>query len=114
MGKIGLATCLLWAMILFEPVCDPALAQEQPSQNQYIEINYMKVQPGQEPEYLRLESELWKPIHQARVNSGLILSWKLCAVYYPGGSDSDPREHDALLRRSERNSGLRRAERNGH
>jgi hypothetical protein len=65
---------------------DPALSQEEPTV--IYEVGYMKVAPEKAAEYLDLEQKTWKPIHQERVKSGLIVGWDLYAVWYPGGTDA--------------------------
>lgn len=32
----------------------------------YIQVDYMKVQPANEDDYVKVEKEGWKPIHQNR------------------------------------------------
>ncbi len=29
----------------------------------YLEVDYMKVQPGKDSDYLRVEQQIWKPMH---------------------------------------------------
>lgn len=54
-----------------------------------VEINYMKVPTGKEAEYLKLEQEIYKPLHQERIKNGEITGWGVHAVVYPW-SDSRP------------------------
>jgi hypothetical protein len=54
----------------------------------YIEVDYMKATPGHEDEYVRLEQEQWKPIHQERIKQGKLHSWYLFGVRYPSGSEA--------------------------
>ena len=54
----------------------------------YIEVDYMKVQPGHEEEYVKLEQEQWKPMHQERIKQGKIRSWYLFGVNFPSGSET--------------------------
>jgi hypothetical protein len=54
-----------------------------------LEVNYMKVPAGKDADYLKLEKEIFKPLHQERVNNGQITSWGCYAVMYPW-SDSRP------------------------
>jgi hypothetical protein len=60
-------------------------AQKPPK---YIEVDYMKATPGHENEYVKLEQEQWKPIHQERIKQGKIRSWYFFGVRYPSGSES--------------------------
>src|SRR5438445_251111 len=57
----------------------------------YVQIDYMKVEPGKGGEYLRAVRELWKPIHEERVKKGLILAWGIAGMRYPAGAS---REYD--------------------
>ena len=52
-----------------------------------MEIDFMKVAPDKEDDYLRLERELWKPVHQERIRTGQLRSWTLYSVRYPFGAD---------------------------
>ena len=63
-------------------------AESQASSQHFLRIDYMRIPPGQSLHYRTLETELWKPVHQARVDSGYITSWKLYGHHFPGG-DAD-------------------------
>lgn len=52
----------------------------------------MKVTPGKGSEYAKLE-QMWKEVHQDRVNKGKVDSWALFRVVFPGGVK---REYDAI------------------
>jgi hypothetical protein len=54
-----------------------------------IDVAFMKVEPGKAQDYLRLESELWKPVHQERIRRGHMKSWSLFRVEYPHGADQE-------------------------
>lgn len=54
-----------------------------------LEVNYMKVPAGKDAEYLKLEKEIYKPLHQERIKNGEITGWGCYAVVYPW-SDSRP------------------------
>jgi len=62
-----------------------------PSAWKYLEMQYMKAEPGKGGDYLRAVQELWKPIHEERVKKGLILGWGIAGLRYPGGAN---REYD--------------------
>jgi len=53
----------------------------------YLEVDYMKVQPGKDSDYLRVEQETWKPMHQERIKKGELRSWALYGVRFPFGTD---------------------------
>ncbi len=48
-------------------------------------VDYMKVNPVNEALYLRMESEIWLPLHKQRNELGHIRSWGLYEVMFPGG-----------------------------
>jgi hypothetical protein len=62
--------------------------QQQPA-NPVVEVACMKVDPLKEEEYLRLERETWKPMHQERIRRGQMRSWTLYEVRYPAGSQRE-------------------------
>ena len=55
----------------------------QPDTPIYARLSYMKVAPGQAESYVRMEREVWKPIHEARLRAGIITGWQLYRVEYP-------------------------------
>ena len=60
--------------------------EAQSGKRHFLRIDYMKIPPGQALRYRSLETDLWKPVHQARVDKGYITSWKLYGHHFPGGS----------------------------
>jgi hypothetical protein len=63
------------------------IAMTQPSDPKYVRIDYMKVDPYKTNSYLKMEREIWKPIHQQLVNDGKIRSWSLYEVRFPQGDN---------------------------
>ncbi len=59
--------------------------ESQSQKRHFLRIDYMKIPPGQTLRYRQLETELWKPVHQARVDKGYITSWRLYGHHFPGG-----------------------------
>src|SRR5206468_5092366 len=53
----------------------------------YVEVDYMKVDPAKTTEYLKIEQDLWKPLHQELVKKGQVKSWTLYGVQFPSGTD---------------------------
>ena len=53
----------------------------------YVEVDYMKVQPGKDSDYLRVEQQIWKPMHQERIRKGEVRSWALYNVRFPFGTE---------------------------
>jgi len=54
-----------------------------------VEVSCMKVDPTKEDEYLKLEHDVWRPMHQERIKQGKMRSWTLYAVRYPAGSQRE-------------------------
>jgi hypothetical protein len=59
----------------------------------YVIVEYMKVKPGMQTEYLECE-KIWKTIHQYRKGKGLIQGWSLEEVVFPSGTNA---EYDYLV-----------------
>jgi hypothetical protein len=72
----------------------PDTASSQTQERIYIQVGYIKVKPGMHDEYVKLEKEVWKPIHQERVKQGKITGWNFQEVMYPSGTD---REYDFVI-----------------
>ncbi|HKI88552.1 MAG TPA: hypothetical protein VKA38_05945 [Draconibacterium sp.] len=66
----------------------PRVGQAQGNTNLFAVVEFMKVEPGQEGNYLELEQKIWKPIHQERVNQGKLFGWILYQVMYTGTDDA--------------------------
>src|SRR6266702_5607628 len=81
----------IWqSLTLVGLVC--AIAFGQPStQPKYVQIDYMRVEPGKGQQYIKMEQDLWRPVHLARINNKTIDSWALYSVRYPAGTN---REYD--------------------
>jgi len=58
-------------------------------QGNYYVYQYVKVDPIQENEYLKLEIDVWKKIHQARIDQDLLDGWYLYRVIAPNGSKTE-------------------------
>lgn len=58
-----------------------------PAQTLYAVVEHMKVLPGKEDDYLKVE-KIWKKIHQQRKAKGEIDGWYLFRCVYPGGTDA--------------------------
>lgn len=55
----------------------------------YIQIDYMKVKPGNEQAYVDTEENIWKAIHQEFINAGTRVGWSLWGEVFPAGSAMD-------------------------
>ncbi len=53
-----------------------------------VSIHYMKTAPGLEAEYERVETEVWKPVHEARQAAGAMRDWVFYRVQYPQGTEA--------------------------
>jgi hypothetical protein len=69
-----------------------ALSTQAPSPA-YALFEFMKIEPGKTAEYRKLERDVWMPIHRERVRMGLIKSWTLWGMRFPGGT---AREYDTI------------------
>ncbi len=54
-----------------------------------VEVACMKVDPLKDEEYLKLEHDLWRPVHQERIKQGRMRSWTMYEVRYPAGSQRE-------------------------
>lgn len=83
---------LLAACATFGPGQAPSASAQAPPEAKFIQVQFMKVVEGKGEEYSKLE-QMWKPLHQDRVDKGQIESWSLYFVSMPPGSTT--REYDA-------------------
>ena len=56
----------------------------QPQPGPYVIVDLMKVSQSKGAAYTKVEKEMWKPIHQARLKAGEILAWYVYAVDFAG------------------------------
>lgn len=83
MSKILYSCCRgLITVLLFS-----CLSYAQTEDTYFLKVDYLKADGVNITNYLELEQELWKPIHQERINRGIIKSWNLYGVV-AGGPDS--------------------------
>lgn len=80
----------LLPLMLF--VCSVFIAPDRvyPQQNQplYLKVDYFKAEGADLSEYLDVELNLWKELHQERYNRGIIKSWDFYQVV-AGAVDAD-------------------------
>jgi hypothetical protein len=75
-------------------VVRPALTEAQTqSPPQYAVFEFMKIELGKAADYRKMERDIWMPIHRERIKQGLIKSWTLWGMRFPGGT---AREYDAI------------------
>ncbi|HEY8399102.1 MAG TPA: hypothetical protein VIK80_14260 [Flavihumibacter sp.] len=51
--------------------------------SKYVQIDYMKPLPGKRDEYMKMEAEVFYPIHQERIKIGALTDWALYEKYLP-------------------------------
>ncbi|MBE78144.1 MAG: hypothetical protein CL670_03220 [Balneola sp.] len=59
------------------------------SNSLYLVINYMRVKPGMESQYLALENDIAKPLHEERVRTKKMHNWRTYSIMQPGGVGYD-------------------------
>ncbi len=70
--------CLLVAFVGW--TANAQQASQSPMPTQFVVLNYMKVTPGKGDDYLRLEEQVWKPLHQQRIKNKEMVAWRLYEV----------------------------------
>jgi hypothetical protein len=55
--------------------------------SEFMVINYMMVKPGKGAEYLTLENDMARPLHEERIKEGKMHSWRTYSLLQPGGLD---------------------------
>jgi hypothetical protein len=58
----------------------------QPVPFKFAVLDFMKVKPGMIDDYLKVEREDWKPLHQVLTNEGNRTGWTLWDYAIPGGA----------------------------
>lgn len=54
----------------------------------YVQLGFMKVRDGMNDEYVNVERDVWKPVHQILTDDGKRAGWTLWAMALPGGTGS--------------------------
>jgi len=65
-----------------------SVAGPTPQPFKYAVLDFMKVKDGMADEYLKVEREDWKPLHQVLTNDGNRVGWVLWDYMVPGGTGS--------------------------
>lgn len=55
--------------------------------SKYLTMDYMNVAPGKSPDYLMLEEEVAKPIHEERINRDIMKGWQVYSLITPSGAN---------------------------
>ncbi|MBS1977749.1 MAG: hypothetical protein JST46_10285 [Bacteroidetes bacterium] len=72
----------LLVLLLLFAASAPMSAQPQPGP--YFIATFFKVPPGKGQAYLKMERDIWKPIHEYRKKQGEIINWAVYAVEFSG------------------------------
>ncbi len=64
---------------------DTPLVLEITNLPQFLNMEFMKVNQGNDDTYLEMEDELWKAAHLVRKQQGVLTSWSVYRQFYPGG-----------------------------
>lgn len=81
----------LWAVffiLIFSTPLALTAQEEKAAQEElpiYALVNYMKVKPGQDP--IKMEREIFEPVHQEATNRGHRLGWDLIGIWLPSGTN---------------------------
>jgi hypothetical protein len=62
-----------------------AFADTGSTPSRYMSMDYMKVAPGKNPDYLMLEDEIAKPIHLERIEQNRMAGWEVYSLILPAG-----------------------------
>jgi hypothetical protein len=84
-----LIPALIPTAFLLGTLVNTGFTQQAAANPAVVEVSCMKVDPLKEEEYLRLEHDIWKPMHQERIKRGHMRSWTLYEVRYPVGSQRE-------------------------
>lgn len=57
--------------------------------SKYVQVDYMKPLPGKKAEYIKMESEVFYPIHQERIKIGALTDWALYEKFLPFAIDAE-------------------------
>jgi len=52
---------------------------------QYVLLTFMKVDQGNDDEYLKIEREIWKPVNEFKIKKGIQSTYSVYRQLYPGG-----------------------------
>ena len=81
-------TTVITFVMAFVMAALPFIGASQDNLNVFVIVDYMKVKAGEDENYLDVEKDIWKPIHQERVKQGKIAGWMFYGVRY-AGSDNE-------------------------
>jgi L-rhamnose mutarotase len=82
---------LIPAAFLLGTTVNTGIARQAQADPAVVQVAFMKVDPDKDAEYLALERDIWKPMHQDRIKQGTMRSWTVYSVRFPAGTT---REYD--------------------
>lgn len=68
---------------------DEVIPDGGPGEVKYIEVDFMKVKPGNEGAYVAAEENIWVPIHKEFIKAGTRAGWSLWGNAFPSGAGMD-------------------------
>lgn len=87
-------TKILFPLLFLSLVTNLLSFAQQSSDHLYMKVDYFRATGPQMADYLEVEQEIWKPMHQERFNRGIILSWDFYAVF--AGDQADDYNYIAV------------------
>ena len=75
-----------------------ALAKRKPTETQtqlnedsqpFVFVDYFRSAPGKRRDYIRMETDLFQKIHQARIDAGDMVGWYFLSREFPSGDEAD-------------------------
>jgi L-rhamnose mutarotase len=82
---------LIPAAFLLGTTVNTGIARQAQADPGVVQVAFMKVDPTKNAEYMALERDIWKPMHQDRIKQGTMRSWTVYSVRFPTGTK---REYD--------------------
>jgi len=70
-------------------IYDTPLITELVKLPRFLHISFMKVDQGMDEDYLTLEQDIWKPVHEALIKEGIQTSWSVYRQLYPAGNNAE-------------------------
>lgn len=64
-----------------EEVSNLLVMVDNPQPVQYLVVHRMKVMPGMDAEYVNMETEIFKPLHEALIEKGALAHWGLWRIW---------------------------------
>ncbi len=83
------ALFFLFTFCFLASIFQPNKACAQDVSTMYYTVQYMKVPLANDNDYIRLETEVWKILHQARKDAGILDGWYLFRVLSPSGTNTE-------------------------